>query len=452
MLSAKHFILIILSLAELFLFGGIQFGWFALVFILKQEGVFKSLCVIEQYDNSTSIAEDCFPQDEQFNLIFSIGIAVFTVVSAINGQLYQAFDVKRIRIIFIAIGVCGILLFAFTSKEMPWLTLPGLIIVGVAGQSLLISNYIQIPVLLHKGSSIYLGLLNGCYDSSVLTFMLVKKLYEDGVDKKFTFIGFAVLVIVISGLCTLLHPSRDRAKPNSNDSKTDANISSKENNNAVVHNTTGVTTELETMGGVLRHPLFMGFVLWLTAVLLKYLYFLGSANRMMEDILIDKVRVSYFSDVMTFTMIGSVFSSSIAGYTIQAMEKPFSGNRKMVIPLVVTSCLAVLLSALAFVRTTTVLYVEFVVLTFLRSFIYTVTIEFIRIVFPLKFMSIIFGLVISFSGILTLCQYGLFAWTEKYDTAMSHVNGFLMCASTISLLYPILVAFSQGRKKRYNLS
>ncbi|XP_033726954.1 solute carrier family 43 member 3-like isoform X1 [Pecten maximus] len=177
MINARRVALVSVSLLEIFIFGGMQFGWFALVFILKQEGVLKNLCVTQQFDNSTeeiSHIEDCFPQDEQFNLIFSIGIAIFTVLSVVNGQLYQSFDIKRIRMIYISIGVAGLLFLAFTSTVSPWFALPGIVLVGTGGQSLLLSDYIQIPVSLQRGSSIYIGLMNGCYDSSVLTFMLVK--------------------------------------------------------------------------------------------------------------------------------------------------------------------------------------------------------------------------------------------------------------------------------------
>ncbi|XP_033726955.1 solute carrier family 43 member 3-like isoform X2 [Pecten maximus] len=109
MINARRVALVSVSLLEIFIFGGMQFGWFALVFILKQEGVLKNLCVTQQFDNSTeeiSHIEDCFPQDEQFNLIFSIGIAIFTVLSVVNGQLYQSFDIKRIRMIYIEPLVC----------------------------------------------------------------------------------------------------------------------------------------------------------------------------------------------------------------------------------------------------------------------------------------------------------------------------------------------------------
>ncbi|XP_021344701.1 solute carrier family 43 member 3-like [Mizuhopecten yessoensis] len=121
---------------------------------------------------------------------------------------------------------------------------------------------------------------------------------------------------------------------------------------------------------------------------------------------------------------------------------------RTVIPLAVTSCLTILLSALAFISTPTALYVDFVVLTFLRSFVYSIHVQYIRIAFPMKYISMVYGMAVSISGILTMIQYGLFAWTEEYVGAMTHVNVFLLCASCISLFHPILVFFSY-RRSRY---
>ncbi|XP_033731300.1 solute carrier family 43 member 3-like isoform X1 [Pecten maximus] len=321
--------------------------------------------------------------------------------------------------------------------------------VGMAGVSLLVSNFIQVPFILPKGSSIYIGLLNGCFDSSVLTFMLVKKLYEGGIDKQFSFIGLAILLIVISGVCTLLHPSREPHTTNTNnkvpkdDGMKDDDVNGCQE---VVQTTPDPSSEIKSVGDILRHPLFISHVVWISIVMLKYIYFLGSANRMMTQLLRDESRVSYFSDVMTFTMIGSLLSSFIAGYTIHAMEKLFTGSMRMVIPLAMTSCLAIFLSALAFVPEPPVLYVDFIVLTFLRSFMYTTNMDFIRLAFPLKYTSMIFGLVMAISGILTITQYGLFDWAEKYDEATIDVNVFLLCLSIVSLAHPIVVFYREKSK------
>ncbi|XP_060079465.1 equilibrative nucleobase transporter 1-like [Ylistrum balloti] len=457
MYGTRRAALVCVSLLEIFLFGGMQFGWHALVFILKQEGLFNTFCVPESEGNSTELtskSEDCFLQDEQFNLVFSCGVAIFTLGTIVNGKLFLSFGIKWTRLLYITLAVAGILFLAFSSPDNPWLVLPGIVFVGVTGVALLVSNFIQIPFLLPRGSSIYIGLLNGCYDSSVLTFMFVKKLYEVGVDKKFSFIGVAILIIIISGVCTLLHPTRDlKGGTDAKSSQTnDGNVEMDKVSEDAVQTVPERTSDMKAIRDILRHKLFISHVVWITFVLLKYVYFLGSVNKLLEQLLHDESRVSYFSDVMTFTLIGSLVSSFIAGYTIHAMEKLFTGNMRMVIPLAVTSSLAILLSALAFVPTADILYVDFIILTFLRSFIYTTNMEFIRITFPLKYSGMIFGFVIAISGILTITQFGLFAWTEKYGDAMMHVNLFLLCLSTVSLLHPIIVFHSYRRQNQsYNL-
>ncbi|XP_021351815.1 solute carrier family 43 member 3-like isoform X3 [Mizuhopecten yessoensis] len=347
------------SLLEVLFFGGIQYGWFALVFILKQEGVFENLCVLEDNvsksnvssSNVTSDSDGCFLQDERFNLIFSVGVGIFTVATFLAGQLYLSFDTKLIRAIHMAMAVAGILCFAFTSP----------------------------------------------------------------------------------GICTLLHPTtqkRDVTDGNQTTKRNEENDEPEENEKAKEKVIEDIVNKREltsgdgdrtsgdmmnmTIGVILCHHLFISHVMWLSVVLLKFYYFLGSANRFMEHILQDESK----------------------------------GIMRTVIPLAVTSCLTILLSALAFISTPTALYVDFVVLTFLRSFVYSIHVQYIRIAFPMKYISMVYGMAVSISGILTMIQYGLFAWTEEYVGAMTHVNVFLLCASCISLFHPILVFFSY-RRSRY---
>ncbi|XP_069125769.1 equilibrative nucleobase transporter 1-like [Argopecten irradians] len=114
------------------------------------------------------------PHDERLNLIFTIGVGVFLGLIFLSGQLFMIFSVKKIRMSFMVMEVAGIMCFAFTSPGNPWLPLPGIVLTGTAGQALLISNYKQVIPLLPRRSSIYVGLLNGCIDSSVISMMAVK--------------------------------------------------------------------------------------------------------------------------------------------------------------------------------------------------------------------------------------------------------------------------------------
>ncbi|XP_060063265.1 equilibrative nucleobase transporter 1-like [Ylistrum balloti] len=469
--------LVVLSLLEILFFGGMQYGWFAFAFILKQEGVFRNLCVLKDnamesnasFGNGTLGVVDCFPQDEQFNLIFSIGVAVFSSLTFVSGQLFLSFDIKRIRTLCISLGLAGILCFALISQDNPWLSLPGIMLTGLAGQALMIADYVQVLPLLRKRSPIYIGLINGCMDSSVLTMMIVKRLHEDGVDKKFSLIGFATLFVLIAGTCTLLYPmpqqrevTEDEEEKHERDFLKEAKDEAKEDMNLVQQTTRNGTKEKRLAGDadlpsgdmlnksiveILCHRLFISHVVWTSIVLLKIFYFLGSANRLMGQILEDYTEVSYFTDVMTLTMLGSLVSSFIAGYTIHVGEKMFTGVLRTVIPLVTASGLAILLSVLEFVSTPTALYADFVVLTFLRSFVYCANIQYIRTTFPFKYVSIVYGVTFSISGMLTLSQYGLFAWTEEYNGAMTHVRLFLLFVSSVSLLHPVLVFYNQRRRR-----
>ncbi|XP_060086161.1 equilibrative nucleobase transporter 1-like [Ylistrum balloti] len=479
--SVRIAILILLSLLEILLFGGIQYGWPSLLYILKQEHFFEELCI--EGNNVTSgngtyevSNADCLSQDEIFNLIFSVGIVIFTVICVVMGHMYFKFGVKRVRTLSIFVLVAGVLCFGFTSPEFPWLVLPGIVFVGVAGISLIISN-MQVAVLVPKGSSVYVGLLNGCFDSSVVTQMVVKALYENGISRMYSYISVAVLCVVISGFCTILHPgSKKKAADSANACddvdtventarlpegsvnaafKNDENnlkgqpqeaATSKEMENDVT--TSSVSSDDVTSGSVrsvICSRLYVLHVLWMSVLLLRFYYFIGSINMLMVQILENDGQVSYLTDVMTYTMLGGMISSFIAGQVFEIQNKWFTGTMKTVIPLTVTSCLGILLSSLSFSSSGTVLYVDFVVLTFFRSFVFSCNMDFVITSFPKKFMSVLFGLVISVSGVLSMTQYALFIWTRRYDNAMTHVNIFLLCLSVISLLHPFLIFMSQKR-------
>ncbi|XP_069111667.1 equilibrative nucleobase transporter 1-like [Argopecten irradians] len=476
--------LVLFSLLEVLLFGGLQYGWFSLLFVLKQENVFRNLCL--NRNNNTSVnevsssngsieasSEDCFPQDERFNLVFSIGIAVFTIIIVLFGQLYFKFGVKKIRTISTLLLVSGVLCFGFTSSDHPFLVIPGIVCVGVGGLSLLISN-MQVAVLLPKASSLYVGIMNGSFDSSVVTQMAVKALYENGISHMYAYIGIAILCVIISGISTLLHPGSKGStdsKDNVEDTKCNDNVNQNGSLNAAFNDdekylkstpqkektNREIVCEEEpssvmaddvtpvSVGSIICSRLYLLHLLWMSSLLLIFYYFIGSINRLLVQILDNVEQVSYFTDVMTYTMLGGIISSFVAGQVFEVQKKRFTGTMKTVVPLAVTSCLALLLSSLSFFPSPAVLYADFVVLTFFRSFVFGCNMDFIIIAFPKKYMSVLFGLDISVSGVLSLIQYALFSWADQYDDAMKHVNTVVLCLSLVSLLHPFLIYTSQKR-------
>ena len=86
--------LVTLSAIEIFLFGGIIYGWGSYVFILKSEGFFSDLCT---FDNITKInasittTTSCSEQDERLNMIFAIALSLGAGLCFYIGYLNSRF-------------------------------------------------------------------------------------------------------------------------------------------------------------------------------------------------------------------------------------------------------------------------------------------------------------------------------------------------------------------------
>lgn len=131
----KKYLIATWAIAETLLFGGLLYGWFTLVFVLKEEGIYADLCppktklnisqllyneteteigfeavVIGNFsqDNSTYLNHDlkpkdpvskCDAQDDKFALAFTIGSVMFCVSSAVLGHINYKFGTRITRII-----------------------------------------------------------------------------------------------------------------------------------------------------------------------------------------------------------------------------------------------------------------------------------------------------------------------------------------------------------------
>lgn len=65
---------------------------------------------------------------------------------------------------------------------------------------------IHISFILNRGSTVYIGIISGCFDGSATVQWVIKVLYEAGVGIKYSYIIIAILNVVIVCLTTKLHP------------------------------------------------------------------------------------------------------------------------------------------------------------------------------------------------------------------------------------------------------
>lgn len=207
-MNFKKLTIVLITLIETPLFGGLLLGWSSLVYVLKEEGLFENLCDHHSNngnlkadltpENSTNITnttnEDiserkvnikqlCTEQDTQLNLIFSIALSIGNVCTVFIGIADNRLGTKMTRLIFMTLFASGSMLLAFTSKENPWLLLPGLFFIAIGGFCLLMTN-IHISFILNRGSTVYIGIISGCFDGSAAVQWVIKVLYEAGVGIK----------------------------------------------------------------------------------------------------------------------------------------------------------------------------------------------------------------------------------------------------------------------------
>lgn len=496
--NVKIGLLVILSLVEVILFSGLPFGWGSLVFVLKEEGVYSDLCGYRTNDsvvlsssltdtpnvtiyierstpslnrkkysvNSSSgilIPKDdnnlvsCTAQNDRLNLLFSIGVAVLTVFDFSSGLVNQRFGNTKTRLFFIVLFAIGALSTAFASTDIPWLILPGIILTGIGGFALVITN-IRITSFLTQGSSIYIGFLNGCYDSSASVQIIVKYLYEKGLSRRYTYIGIMVLQIVVSGFITFLHyitkePSTPVFKDYDIKLDQDKFPSAEEENLFKEEMTVMKNEKKEEVKDVLLSTRFIFHLAWMSILVLRFYYFVGSINAHLEKNLSSTREVGYFTNILAYVMFGGLISSVIAGLFCEWQQRIFKDNKSelkrkllpVIVPLVLTSCLNLLLSGLAFSNVSSLLYLTFIVMVFLRSFMYCVNMQYFVSTFPAKYSTLIFGSELSLAGVFSMAQYALFIWGDAYPNAINHVNILLLCLACISLLHPINI-FVQSRR------
>ena len=111
---------VVWAFVEIVLFGGVIFGWGALVYVLKDEGIYADLCdcgencnsvntttttamAISSVVNPTAATGDatvrgCKEQDSMLSLVFTMASLFFCVGSAVMGHINYKFGTRVTRI------------------------------------------------------------------------------------------------------------------------------------------------------------------------------------------------------------------------------------------------------------------------------------------------------------------------------------------------------------------
>ncbi|XP_063733108.1 equilibrative nucleobase transporter 1-like isoform X2 [Eleginops maclovinus] len=316
-LMVRHSLTLVTGLFECLCFSGAVFGWASLVFLLKTEGYFSSLCVNSTGVNATQVL-DCSGQDEQFSLVFTIASFLFSFLMLPNGVLFDRFGTTVARLFGISLYTSGTLMVAFSTAALSNLLFPALALMAAGGNMFLLTN-LQVGILFGSHRSTVITLYNGSIGSASVLFLVIKLLHEAGIFLLPSFLFLSACSIIHLLRTFFLLPRDQIPYPLPNDytygiTCGKSNPLSLEQITAEVY--TQPTTEdvkdisvdqEKSLRECLRSRLFWWHLLWLSVMLLRHYLYIGTLNPMLQRLTAgDPSLVSWYTNAFAITQLCGV--------------------------------------------------------------------------------------------------------------------------------------------------
>ncbi|KAM6924088.1 solute carrier family 43 member 3b [Xenentodon cancila] len=461
-LSVRRCLTFATGLVECLCFAGAVFGWASLVFVVKEEGYFSSLCINATEVNGTQTL-DCSAQDEQFSLIFTIASFMNNFLTLPNGFLFDHFGTTVSRFVAIFLYTMGTLMVAFSSSALAYLLFPALSLMAAGGISFLITN-MQVGNLFGSHRSTIITLYNGAFDSSSALFFVIKLLHEAGVSLRASFLVLSTCSVAHILRTLFLMPRKFIPYPlparytygiTCGKSKTvSADVATNGPAHATVDEaplTKDAPVEQEkTFLECLLSRFFVFHTLWLSVMQLRHYLFIGTLNPMLQRLTAgESSLVSQYTNAFAITQMCGVLCAPWNGLIMDRHKgKPRAAGeteqeadlRASVLSLFLTSLQCVVFSVCASTPYLPLQYLTFILQVLNRSFLYGGNAAFVSVAFPSRHFGKLYGLVMSLSAVFSLLQYPCFALVKgALDGDPLYVNIGLTLLSLLAFIHPLYV-------------
>ncbi|XP_023183957.1 solute carrier family 43 member 3-like isoform X2 [Xiphophorus maculatus] len=461
-LSVRRCLTFVTGLVECLCFAGVVFGWASLVFVLKEDGYFSSLCFNTTGVNDTQKL-DCSAQDEQFSLIFTITSFINNFFALPNGFLFDHFGTTVARLLAIFLYTTGSLMVALSSPALSFLLFLALPLLAIGGILFLITN-MQIGNLFDSRRSTIINLYNGAFDSSSALFLIIKLLHESGVSLRTSFLFLSACSVVhILRTFFLLprtfipHPLPDRYAYGVSCGPLETMSSEVTANSCALTGAedTPFTKDVplkqeKTFRECLLSRFFVGHLLWLSVMQLRHFLFIGTLNPMLLRLTDgDSSLVSQYTNAFAFTQLCAVLCAPWNGLIMDRHRgKPRAAGetvheadlRASVLSLFLTALQCVLFSLCASIPSLPLQYLTFILQVLNRSFLYGGIAAFISVAFPSCHFGKLYGLGTSLAALFCLLQYPCFALVNgALGGDPLYVNISLTLLSLLPFVHPLSV-------------
>ncbi|XP_035809600.2 solute carrier family 43 member 3b isoform X2 [Amphiprion ocellaris] len=461
-LVARRCLTFATGLVECLCFAGAVFGWASLVFVLKQEGYFSSLCVNATGVNSTQVL-DCSRQDEQFSLVFTIASFMNNFLTLPNGFLFDRFGTTAARLFGIFLYTTGTLMVAFSTSVLPSLLFPALSLLAVGGILFLMTN-MQVGNLFGSRRSTIITLYNGAFDSSSALFLVIKLLYESGVSLRASFLFLSAC----SGVHLLRtffllprnfipYPLPDRytygltcSKSETVSSEVAANGNAQTAIEEAPLNKDVPVKQVKSFRECLLSRFFAWHLLWLSVMQLRHYLFIGTLNPMLQRLTAgESSLVSQYTNAFAITQLCGVLCAPWNGLIMDRHKgKPRPAGeseqeadlRASVLSLFLTALQCLLFSVCASTPYLPLQYLTFILQVLNRSFLYGGNAAFISVAFPSCHFGKLYGFILALSAVFSLLQYPCFALVKgPLNGDPLYVNVGLTLLTLLAFIHPLSI-------------
>ncbi|KAJ0002405.1 hypothetical protein NQD34_007554 [Periophthalmus magnuspinnatus] len=450
------------GLIECLCFAGAVFGWASLVFVLKSEGYFSSLCVNSTGINGTHTL-DCREQDEQFSLVFTIASFMNNFLTLPNGFLFDRFGTTVARLFGIFLYTMGTLSVAFSSAVLSNLLFPAMAFLAVGGILLLMTN-MQVGNLFGARRSTIITLYNGAFDSSSALFLIVKLLHEAGFSVRALFLFLSACSVIHLLRTFFLLPRKFIPYPLP-EQYTYGYDSSNLLLCIIIYTKGRVRNDLffvvlipsslslfaeRSFRECLLSRFFFWHLVWLSVMQLRHYLFIGTLNPMLQRLTAGEPSlVSQYINAFAVTQLCGVLCAPWNGLIMdrhkgrpraQGETEQEADLRASVLSLALTAFQCLLFSLCATIPSLPLQYATFILQVLNRSFLYGGNAAFISVAFPSCHFGKLYGLVMALSALFSILQYPCVTLVKHVlNGDPFYVNIGLTVLSLLAFVHPISV-------------
>ena len=444
---------------EIAFFGGEILGFPFLQFVLEKEGYFYDLCdnsngKATQWSNLTTLNSTnflklaCKEQEASFNLVFTLAISCFYLLSFFSGYILDKFGTWIHRIISIVLKTLSFVLIITSTPLTSYLLYPAAIFSSSSGMSLMLSNF-QIANFSKSFRNTLITLMEGTFDSSVIVFFLIKIGYDYGINFQLVLLILLSLTIFLWLRTFLLMPRKSVPYPLPEESfeygwketkfcnkqaelpvdtqSTFPQLGLKEENLNQIITSTDFKDHL-------KNSLFWTNVLFYSLNALRLSFFTSSLLFWLKTLAFDQV--SDLSNVFGIILLFGFLISSLNGLIIDATKKLLKtreSNPKVVVlkssllSLCMTNCFCLIFSVMTVIPS---IYGSFILFFLSRGFIHGGNTAFIASNFPCKYFGKLYGLTSVITGAINFFQYAIFQITLTYSFYYVNIGLLVMVLLT----------------------